>query len=126
MPVQTSITSSNRTASSVTLNGSGFTLGAQYTEITLNGVVIAGTDSLTAESWTVTISITSSANTYVFNRYREDIDADLVLSDTLSFFVPAYIEPFKDSITGKTMKSFSSGTSSMRRRFSSRKRFPKV
>ena len=126
MPAQTSITTSNRTASSVTLNGSGFSAGAQATEIKLNGVIITGTTALTTTSWTVTISTTSSANTYVYNRYIEDIDSNLVLLDTLSFLVPAYVDVFTDSITGKTMNSFSSGSSAMKRRSSSRKRFPKV
>ena len=121
------ITTSNRTASSVTVNGSGFTTGlAMSSEISLNSVAVSGTDNLITESWSITIPTTSAANTYTFKRYAEDIDGNMYFLDQMTFLVPFFAEPFTDTLPRVTILSFSKGLSTLRHRSTTRKRFPTV
>lgn len=121
------ITTSNRTASSVTVNGSGFTTGlAISSDISLNSVEVPGTNNLITASWSITISTTSSANTYTFKRYGEDLDGNIYLLDQMTFLVPLFDEPFAGTLPRVTIFSFSKGLSTLKHGSTTRKRFPTI
>jgi hypothetical protein len=125
------ISVSNRTATTATINGSGFLgLGGGATEaaIRLNAIDIltAVTDgSLLNSSWSVVINVSSAGGNYTFTTFTIGKGGAISIVETASFSVSAFLET-SAKVKRVSITSLSKSGSSLKLRSPSRKNFPTI
>lgn len=126
------ISVSNRTATTATINGSGF-LGIGGGGGANAGIKLSSVDILTSQtegslldsSWSVVINVSSAGGNYTFTTFTIGKNGAISIVETASFYVSAFLETSakakKVSIT-----SLSKSGSSLKLRSASRRSFPSV
>jgi hypothetical protein len=122
------ITLSNRTATTVTLTGSGFSglgTGAYIRTGALDVLTEQTNPSLLSNSWTVILSVSSSGGNYIFATYTVSKGGVVSIVETDSFSVSGYLEP---SLKQKqvTINSLSKAGAKLKLRSPSRRNFPSI
>lgn len=125
------ISVSNRTATTATINGSGFLGiggGASNAAIRLSAVDVLTSEiegSLLNSSWSVVINVSSAGGSYTFTTFSIGKGGAVTVIETVSFTVNAFLEV---SVKPKkiTINSLSKSGSSLKLRSASRRNFPSV
>jgi hypothetical protein len=125
------ISVSNRTATTATINGSGFLGiggGASNAAIRLSAVDVLTSEtegSLLNSSWSVVINVSSAGGSYTFTTFSIGKGGAVTVIETVSFTVNAFLETSAKS-RKTTINSLSKSGSSLKLRSASRRNFPSV
>lgn len=125
------ISVSNRTATTATINGSGFLGiggGASNAAIRLSAVDVLTSEtegSLLNSSWSVVINVSSAGGSYTFTTFSIGKGGAVTVIETVSFTVNAFLETSAKS-RKTTITSLSKSGSSLKLRSASRRNFPSV
>lgn len=125
------ISVSNRTATTATINGSGFLGiggGASNAAIRLSAVDVLTSEtegSLLNSSWSVVINVSSAGGSYTFTTFSIGKGGAVTVVETVSFTVNAFLETSAKS-RKTTINSLSKSGSSLKLRSASRRNFPSV
>lgn len=121
------ISVSNRTATTATINGSGF-LGGANAAIRLSAVDILTSEteeSLLDSSWSVVINVSSAGGNYTFTTFTIGKGGGQSVVETASFTVNAFLETSAKS-RKTTITSLSRSGSNLKLRSAQRRNFPSV
>ena len=126
------ITVSNRTATTATINGSGFLGfgggGGTNAAIRLSAVDILTSEtegSLLASSWSVVINVSSAGGNYTFTTFTIGKGGGQSVVETASFTVNAFLETSAKS-RKNTINSLSKSGSNLKLRSAPRRNFPSL
>ena len=121
------ISVSNRTATTATINGSGF-LGGANAAIRLGAVDILTSEteeSLLDSSWSVVINVSSAGGNYTFTTFTIGKGGGQSVVETASFTVNAFLETSAKS-RKNTINSLSKSGSNLKLRSAPRRNFPSL